>query len=174
MRNLIIILILSLSMCACSKKENKSIIGNVIEKPGNPYYSNTDTTTLHINNVEWKKVLPADVYEVSRLAHTERAFTGKYYKADLKGTYYCAACGNKLFRSQAKFASTCGWPSFFEQANSHSVNYKKDLSLDMERIEVLCARCGGHLGHLFYDGPKEGKKRYCMNSVALDFLPDKN
>jgi methionine-R-sulfoxide reductase len=149
-----------------------AVMKNTISKPENPYYSNTDTTKLTLTDAEWKKVLPEDLYEVSRHADTERPFTGKYWNTDEKGTYYCAACGNKLFRSGAKFASNCGWPSFFEQDNKNSVVYKKDNSYGMERIEALCGRCGGHLGHLFDDGPKPTGKRYCMNSIALDFIPD--
>lgn len=142
-------------------------------KPKNPYYSRTDTKKLNLSDAEWKKVLPQDLYEVSRHGETERAFTGKYWDTDIKGTYYCAACGNKLFKSGAKFSSSCGWPSFFEQDNKKSTVYKVDNSLGMERTEVLCARCGGHLGHIFDDGPKPTGKRYCMNSVALDFEPNK-
>ncbi len=145
---------------------------NNINKPQNPYYSNTETTKLHLSDEEWKEVLPDDVYQIMRKAHTERAFTGKYWDSDDKGTYYCAACGNKLFRSGAKFSSSCGWPSFFEQDNQDSVIYKKDNSFGMQRIEALCGRCGGHLGHLFDDGPAPTGKRYCMNSIALDFVRD--
>ena len=138
----------------------------------NPYYSNTDTRHLNVSNAEWKKILPADLYATAREQATERAFTGKFWKSTDKGTYYCAVCGNKLFRSDAKFASDCGWPSFFEPARKDAVKYRTDHSYGMDRIEVLCARCDSHLGHIFDDGPPPTGKRFCMNSVSLDFLPD--
>ena len=164
---------LTLSACGQSRNVNQTTSNmNSLSKPKNPYYSHTDTTKLNLPDAEWKKILSEDVYEVSRHAATERPFTGKYWNADIKGTYYCAACGNLLFRSEAKFASTCGWPSFFEQKNKNSTVYKTDTSLGMERTEVLCGRCGGHLGHIFDDGPPPTGKRYCMNSVAMDFIPD--
>ena len=159
---------------ACGQSgSGKTKTGDVLSKPENPYYSNTSTEKLNLPDSVWKKVLPEDVYEISRHAETERAFTGKYWDFTGKGTYYCAACGNKLFRSDAKFASQCGWPSFFEQDNKNSTTEKPDNSLGMERIEVLCGRCGGHLGHIFDDGPPPTGKRYCMNSIVLDFIPDK-
>jgi peptide-methionine (R)-S-oxide reductase len=138
----------------------------------NPYYSRTDANKLNLSDSEWKKVLPPELYNVSRLKGTEQAFTGKYWNLTGKGTYYCAACGNVLFRSDAKFASSCGWPSFFEQKNPKSIVYQQDSSYGMSRVEALCGRCGGHLGHLFDDGPPPTGKRYCMNSIALDFESD--
>lgn len=138
----------------------------------NPYYSRTDTTPVHISDAEWKRVLPDSVFQIARNKATERAFTGKYWDFEGLGSYYCAACGNALFRSDSKFGSSCGWPSFYEALRPNSVRYEEDRSYGMVRTEVLCGRCDGHLGHIFDDGPPPTGKRFCMNSIMLDFEPD--
>ncbi|HMT29638.1 MAG TPA: peptide-methionine (R)-S-oxide reductase MsrB [Bacteroidia bacterium] len=138
----------------------------------NPYYSRTDTSKLNISDSEWKKVLPDSIYQIARKQGTERAFTGKYWDFEGLGMYYCAACGNALFRSDSKFASSCGWPSFYESLRPNSVIYHTDNSYGMQRVEVVCGRCDSHLGHIFDDGPPPTGKRFCMNSLMLDFEPD--
>lgn len=116
---------------------------------------------------EWKQKLTEEEYYILRQKGTERAFTGKYWDVFEDGTYHCAGCGNPLFTSDTKFESHCGWPSF-DKAIKGSVVYKEDLSFGMKRVEVLCAQCNGHLGHIFDDGPKETTgMRYCINSVSV-------
>ncbi len=118
-------------------------------------------------DAEWKTTLTPEQYRVLREKGTERPFTGEYNKAKEKGTYVCAGCGNPLFSSDTKFDSGTGWPSFWEPLNAESVQTEDDRSLWMSRTEVLCKSCGGHLGHVFDDGPKPTGQRYCMNSVSL-------
>lgn len=140
-----------------------------MEESNNPIYSKTDNSKIDIPEEEWKKILPKDVYDIARRKGTERPFTGKYNDHYEGGIYYCAACGNPLFESNAKFESSCGWPSFFEPITKGSIIYTPDNAYGMRRTEVQCGRCKAHLGHVFEDGPPPTGLRYCINSVILDF-----
>ena len=120
---------------------------------------------------QWRQELTSGQYGVLRQGHTERPFTGEYVHTKDAGTYCCAGCGSELFRSDAKFDSGTGWPSFYEPAVAQNVELRRDYSLLMRRTEVLCRRCGGHLGHVFGDGPAPTGDRYCINSCALAFDP---
>ncbi len=120
---------------------------------------------------QWQKDLDPDQYRVLRCSATEAPFSGKYYNNHAEGTYFCAGCGAPLFSSAAKYDSGSGWPSYFRPLNDAAVAEKTDLSLGTPRTEILCAKCGGHLGHVFRDGPRPTGLRYCVNSAALDFRP---
>jgi len=120
---------------------------------------------------EWRRTLSPAQYQVLREKGTERAFTGSYWKTKEQGTYVCAACGLPLFTSETKFDSGTGWPSFYAPVAPENVDTEKDFAYMMERTEILCARCGGHLGHVFEDGPEPTGLRYCVNSAALKLEP---
>ena len=117
---------------------------------------------------EWRKELSPEQYQVLRQGATERAFTGEYWDTKKSGTYRCAGCGEKLFSSETKFASGSGWPSFFKPLSSDLVAEDDDSSFGMKRTEIKCSNCGGHLGHVFDDGPNPTGLRYCVNSASLD------
>ena len=139
------------------------------KKTTNPYYSRKDTAKVNLSNDEWQKILPGDVYSIARMKATERAGTSIFEHSKEIGTYYCAVCGNPLFKSDTKFESGCGWPSFYQPVTKESIIYEKDLSFGVDRTEVMCGRCKSHLGHVFDDGPPPTGLRYCINGVVLDF-----
>ena len=148
--------ILSIAFSACSQNQKTT---------------STTMENFKVNktNEEWKKQLTPEQFDVIRLKGTERAFTGKFDDHWDSGTYVCAACGNELFNSNSKFNAGCGWPSFYEALDKTKVIEKTDYSHGMARTEIICTKCGGHLGHVFDDGPKPTGLRYCINSVSLDF-----
>ncbi len=153
------ILILS-QLSFCQQKGDKSVTEN-----------NSTSTTFEIEKPDsaWKKILTPEQYQVLREKGTEYAFSGKYYLYDKKGIYRCAACGNPLFDSKTKYHSGSGWPSFYKPIDEDAVVLRPDNSDGMKRTEILCGRCGGHLGHVFEDGPKPTGLRYCVNSIAMEF-----
>ena len=138
-------------------------------KKENPVYSRSDNSRVALPEEEWEKILSPEVFQVARQKGTERPWTSKFETSKEIGTYYCAVCGNPLFKSDTKFESGCGWPSFYQPISKASVIYTPDNMHGMKRTEVQCGRCKSHLGHVFEDGPKPTGLRYCINGVVLDF-----
>jgi peptide-methionine (R)-S-oxide reductase len=155
----LLFLLALVSMAACGQQQVS------------PALKNNDTMEYEVkkSDTEWKQLLTPMQYSVLREKSTERPYTGIYDKFNEYGTYYCAACGAELFDSKTKFDAGCGWPSFYDPAKPHNVKEITDSSHGMVRTEVVCSKCGGHLGHVFDDGPEPTGKRYCINSAALVF-----
>ena len=154
-----------IGLAACSKMDAQ---GKPSQKSP-PVEDKSMTENIKKTDGEWKKILTPEQYEVLRKKGTEPAFSGAYWNNHEKGIYKCAACGLELFSSETKYDSGCGWPSFWTPISSSSVATQEDRSFSMRRTEAVCPRCGGHLGHVFEDGPKPTGLRYCINSASLKF-----
>lgn len=170
MKYLTLLLIVVVSACSVNgqRKDSKT------QSPATatPAIKVSDTVkVVSRTDAEWKQILTADQYHVLRDKGTDAPHTGKYTFTTDKGVYYCAGCGQELFTSDMKFSSTCGWPSFDKEIEGGKIKTQVDNSFGMERIEILCGRCGSHLGHLFDDGPTLTGKRYCVNSTSIEFTP---
>ncbi len=155
--------------CYSQNTQQKQTKMDSLQKNNNPVYSRTDKSKVALKEEEWKKILSPEVYYIARQKGTERAWTSKFENFKEVGTYYCAVCGNALFKSDTKFESGCGWPSFYEPITKNSIIYLPDNTHGMVRTEVQCGRCKSHLGHVFEDGPPPTGLRYCINGVVLDF-----
>lgn len=160
LKNQVIVLLLASALASCAQSSTKTKAEKISEIP-----------TVTQSEAEWKQKLSADQYYVLRQKGTERPFTGKLLLNKEKGVYKCAGCGNELFTDEMKFDSECGWPSFDKEIAGGKIIKKEDNSLGMRRTEIMCAKCGGHLGHLFDDGPTATGQRYCVNSLSLEFAP---
>lgn len=168
MRNLVVLILVFGHLVACAQKKDVKLATSTSIITKDSMMNKVEKTEK-----EWKEELSSEEFKVLRLGGTEYAFTGKYDKFFEPGKYYCRACNNYLFPSDTKYNSGCGWPAFYD-VQEGAVKYIQDNSFGMKRIEVRCAQCDSHLGHVFEDGPREKTGlRYCINSVCLTFIPDK-
>lgn len=166
-KTLCLLTLISFSACAQGTTKVKTTNNNTMEQKDNPYYKPNQKEALLVPDSEWRKILSPEVYRVAREKGTERPFTSAFEESKEVGTYHCVACGNALFKSNAKFSSGCGWPSFFEPITKSAIIYTPDNSHGMQRTEVQCGKCKSHLGHVFEDGPPPTGLRYCINGVVL-------
>jgi methionine-R-sulfoxide reductase len=171
MKSSFLILIgISLALVSCGQKKNDvTPTKTETSKTTSMSTNNNDTNKVVKTEEEWKNLLSPEQYRVLREKGTEAPYSGKYYLNKEKGVYVCAACGNELFTSDMKFDSHCGWPSFDREIAGGKIKTHIDTSFGMVRTEILCGKCGSHLGHLFDDGPTATGARYCVNSLSLDF-----
>lgn len=164
----------SVLLSACNSSAPTETTSNPMVAAATPEQSGPEVKKIERTDAEWKKLLTEEEYHVLREAGTERAFTGDLWDNKAAGTYVCAACEHPLFASETKFKSGTGWPSFYQPISDTAVFEKVDKGFGMNRTEIVCAKCGGHQGHVFEDGPNPTGLRYCINSVSMDFVPTGN
>jgi peptide-methionine (R)-S-oxide reductase len=166
-KTLCLLTLISFTACGQTTSKSTTIKKNTMENKNNPYYKPDQKDTVVVPDSVWANILSPEVYAVARQKGTERPFTSPFEESKEVGTYHCIACGNPLFKSNAKFSSGCGWPSFFEPISKSAIIYIPDNSHGMVRTEVECGKCKSHLGHVFEDGPPPTGLRYCINGVVL-------
>jgi peptide-methionine (R)-S-oxide reductase len=166
-KTLCLLTLISFTACGQSTTKSTTLKKNTMENTNNPYYKPDQKDAVVVPDSVWANILSPEVFAVARQKGTERPFTSPFEESKEVGIYHCIACGNPLFKSNAKFSSGCGWPSFFEPISKSAIIYIPDNSHGMVRTEVECGKCKSHLGHVFEDGPPPTGLRYCINGVVL-------